>query len=397
MYLHWIGDVSSLNAHGGSSTLHSSLWPRLTTLSLVLLHYGLLQQLLQLFFGQKTTINEKISNCLAFNEKIMPTKNNENGNNKNSDKRNNGQHPAVRAQDEMTKVCRTSTKQHPDQHTFKRRGEHVPLQQRNFILSGTISIEVATNCYKNVAAAEENEKEQTMKMQLLKDTFFQINLINNKNEQLPRTTATNDYYHRQQQHDNLNNITQEQLKQHAKNCYQHPEELQQHPVKLYEQHMLSNAYEHQQFRHQHQQHQVACDKILYEDYNLTMAALQQVANIFNVATIAAATANIVRYHSPVCHKQSVAINHNLCVQHQQQQHQEQCCSPLPLLETTNPTNSTVLSLAFLSFYRSKTNFLALEMATTAAAASRLVGTSDFVGGGNIRRSNNMTLFNAYVK
>uniref|UniRef100_A0A1I8MXF4 CD80-like immunoglobulin C2-set domain-containing protein n=1 Tax=Musca domestica TaxID=7370 RepID=A0A1I8MXF4_MUSDO len=303
---HIKGDVSSLNASGGSSTLHACLscfWPRLTTLSL-LLYYGVRQQLLQLFFGQKT-INEKISNCLAFNGKITRrTKtttatamgasrtatatttsttttimaNNENCNKLNKENTGQQRRHKMETKELQQQRQREQQKQQHKMPSDEQQLQYVQhpesmqqqQQQRPAAISGPMFSEVATICYKDTKAGEEEDKEDGDQKQ---------------QQQQPRQVSVQ----LAQQHQNYYNV----------------------------------------------QHQVACNGTtsVNETYNLTMTI--QVATIFNTGNRSRTTthsnnANILPQHRAaaiptdviwqLCHKQSLAIKHNLFILQQQQQH-----------------------------------------------------------------------------
>uniref|UniRef100_A0A1I8PZZ0 CD80-like immunoglobulin C2-set domain-containing protein n=1 Tax=Stomoxys calcitrans TaxID=35570 RepID=A0A1I8PZZ0_STOCA len=359
---HIKGDVSSLNASGGSSTLHACLscfWPRLTALSLLLFHG--VQQLLQLYFFGRETIKDKISNCLAFNGKITPANNGNCKGNNNDDNKNAPQKQQEQKQSNKTKVfhCPVQRQQNLEmrqdkQQQLQLKTEHVQPKDQRRILSAPISTEVAAICYKT----------QTNEMLSLRETFLQIKLINNKRAQMQQQHPPQ---HHQQQDD----------------CVLKVEHHLNRQLPGYEQHQLKG----------YQQHQVPCDKTVYENYNLTMTI--QVANIFNVAAgaittataTAAATSNIkanvscshalagtteplavvvAAVISSLWPQQSVAINHNLY-----QVQQQNCYTPTKRTENTYPplaTSNRILSTSN-GFFRIMSEASFIAMAKTIAIPS----------------------------
>ncbi|XP_073821850.1 uncharacterized protein [Musca autumnalis] len=375
---HIKGDVSSLNASGGSSTLHACLscfWPRLTTLSL-LLYYGVRQQLLQLFFGQKT-INEKISNCLAFNGKMKrktetvaaTMAHNENCNKQNKDNTGQQRHKMETKELQMQQLQREVVPTDQQQLQYV---QHSESKQQRPAISGPMFSEVATICYKDIKDDEEGgheqqQQQQRNKMLLLRETFFQIKLINNKNEQLP-----------QQQLQVSVQMTQRQQQ------HEHEQQQQQHYYNV--------------------QHQVArCNgpTSINENYNLTMTI--QVATIFNankrrsttITTTPAVSTNSSYANIPVaqqasillvviwqlCDKQSLAIKHNLF--RLQQQKQQSCYLSYPTkfqqIQSTTPTTTATTSTTTNSiiniFYPSNEINLHNFLRITATASNLLAETT----------------------
>ncbi|XP_075150368.1 uncharacterized protein LOC142224479 [Haematobia irritans] len=364
---HIKGDVSSLNASGGSSTLHACLscfWPRLTALSLLLYHG--VQKLLQLsFFGQET-INGKISNCLAFNGEITSANNGYCKSNSNNN--NDGPQQYRRQRNKLQSLRRTSleTQQKFNSKNKQRdqqpKTEHVQLKQQRPTISGTISSQVATIC----------DKEQTDdKISSLRETFFQIKLINNKRAQLQLQLQNYQQHDQRQQHQ-----SQYHHKLHDDHIFKVEQHHHHHPLKQLQ------SYEHQ--HHKRQEHQVACDKTVYESYNLTITI--QMANIFNVATgvsmtsTVSITTNVAHYHtpraagiatvSPFWHKQRADINRILCVMQQRQQKQQTqyiCYPPTKHIEYINvalATTSIFTTSNEFFHIMSKTLFIAKTIALT---------------------------------